>query len=99
MRRREEFHCAVSGGGCDSYFLTYLSDSMTGAFIVECPGCGHHHMRQIKEGLVTSDRHSKRLGEAEIIMGLKCTLRKTPWHDDPSFKRSLIRSVSHLLTN
>lgn len=97
MRRREEFYCTE----CHKYFLTYLRDNMSGDYTIECPNekCKHHHYRKIKEGLVTQDRHQKtREGDSEIILGLVSTLRETPWHDDPSFKRSLIRQVAHLLT-
>lgn len=91
-RRTEEFYCGVSGGGCDNYFLTYLRDNMTGNFTIECPGCKHHHFRYIKEGLVTQDRHDVRdTNQAQIIMGLKSTLRKTPYHDDPAFRRQQLR--------
>lgn len=93
-RRQEEFHCAVSGGGCDSYFLTWLRDDMTGEFTIECPGCKHHHFRKIKEGLVTGDRHSQREETTEIIMGLKSTLQKTPWHNDPEFRRRQLRAYN-----
>ncbi len=90
MRRREEFYC----GECDKYFLTYLRDNMLGDYTVECPGCSHHHYRRVENGIVTDDRHRfKGEGDTEILMGLSSTLRKTPWHDDPSFKSSLARSL------
>lgn len=93
-RRSEEFYCDVSGGGCGKYFLTYLRDSMFGNYTIECPACNHHHFRVIEEGLVTKDRHSERMGQAEIIIGLSTTLRDTPWHDDPTFRRSQMRAYS-----
>lgn len=90
-RREEEFYCDKDGGGCGKYFKTYLRESFFGNYTIECPGCKHHHFRVIKEGLVTQDRHNERLGQAEIIMGLKSTLRNTPWHDDPNFRRAQLR--------
>jgi hypothetical protein len=92
MRRQEEFLCDKSGGGCGRYFTTFLSERMFGNFTVECPGCHHHHFRVIRDGLVTQDRHDMRLGQADIIIGLSCTLRDTPWHNDPDFLRRQIRA-------
>ncbi len=91
-RRIEEFYCDVQGQGCGKYFLTYLRESMWGNFTIQCPNeaCKHHHFRVIKEGLVTGDRHNERLGKAEIIIGLKSTLRDVPYHDDPMYRRKLI---------
>jgi hypothetical protein len=93
-RREEEFYCDRAGGGCGKYFKTYLRSNMYGNYTIECPGCQHHHFRVIEEGLVTQDRHSSRLGEAEIILGLKATLRDTPWHDDPDFRRSQLKAYA-----
>ncbi len=88
MRKLEEFYCDKDGGGCGKYFKTYLRDSMWGNYSIECPSCKHIHFRFIDMGLVTMDRHNERAGQAEIIMGLECTLSLTPWHDSPEFKRS-----------
>jgi phage FluMu protein Com len=90
-RRREEFWCSTHGGGCGKYFLTFLRDDMDGDYTIECPNCKHHHFRHIKEGLVTDDRHSNRNGSATLIYGLKTTLKDTPWHDDPTFRRQQLR--------
>jgi hypothetical protein len=90
-RREEEFYCDKSGGGCGKYFKTWLRESMFGNYTMECPNCGHHHFRVIKEGLVTADRHNERMGKAEIILALKSTIRDTPWHDDPEFRRRSLR--------
>jgi len=89
-RRKEEFYCDKAGGGCGKYFLTYLRDDFYGNYTIECPACKHHHFRVIKEGLVTNDRHSERMGTTTILMGLLATLRDTPWHDDPTFRREQI---------
>lgn len=91
MRRQEEFYCDKAGGGCSSYFLTYLRDNMFGNYTVECPKCHHHHFRFIDKGLVTQDRHHERAGKAEIIVGLASTVRDTPYHDDPEFRRKQLR--------
>jgi len=91
MRREEEFYCS---GGCHKYFKTYLRESMWGNYTIECPSCNHHHFRVIKEGLVTEDRHNDAMGESEIIIGLPSTLRDTPWHDDPDFRRRQLRVYS-----
>ena len=93
-RREEEFYCDKVGGGCGKYFKTYLRESMWGNYTIECPGCKHQHFRVIDKGLVTQDRHSTRLGEAEIIMGLRSTLRDAPWHDDPLFRRNQMRAYA-----
>lgn len=93
MRKLEEFYCDVNGGGCGVYFKTYLRDSMWGNFSIECPACKHIHFRFIDFGLVTMDRHNDRAGQSEIIMGLSCTISKTPWHDSPEFKRSQLALV------
>lgn len=93
-RRAEEFYCDVSGGGCGKYFKTYLRASMYGNYTVQCPNCNHHHFRVIESGLVTNDRHNSRLGDAEIIIGLRSTLSDTPWHNDPEFRRSQMRAYA-----
>jgi DNA-directed RNA polymerase subunit RPC12/RpoP len=96
VRRKEEFYCAVSGGGCGKYFKTYLRSNMSGNYTIECPNCGHHHFRVIDKGLVTDDRNYSRRNDQEILVGLKSTLSDTPWHDDPAFRRQqlfLARSV------
>ena len=91
-RRREEFYCDSAGGGCGKYFITYLRENFSGQYTFCCPNCGHHHFRIVKKGLITCDRHDNRtLGSTEIIMGLKATIRDTPWHDDPDFKRSQLK--------
>jgi len=94
VRRSEEFYCDTVGGGCGKYFLTYLRENMWGNYTIQCPGvgCNHHHFRVIDKGLVTQDRHNERMGEAEIIIGLATTLRGTPYHDDPVFRRSQLRA-------
>jgi hypothetical protein len=95
MRRQEEFYCSKSGGGCGKYFLTYLRENMYGNYTIECPNpnCKHHHYRTISEGIITEDRHNKKYGESEIIVGLESTLKDIPYHDDPKYRRSLIRNV------
>jgi len=90
-RRIEEFYCDVVGGGCGKYFKTYLREDSFGNMTFECPVCHHHHFRVVKDGVITKDRHSERLGKAEIIIGLKSTISDTPWHDDPDFRRSQLR--------
>lgn len=68
---------------------------MTGNYTIECPNpkCQHHHYRYVSEGLATEDRHNKKYGESEIIVGLLSTLQDTPWHNDPSYLRSQIRAI------
>lgn len=94
IRRQEEFYCDVAGGGCGGYFLTYLNKKMYGNFTIQCPACNHHHFRVVEDGLVTQDRHSDRHGEVTVLIGLKSTYRKTPWHDDPDFRRGQLRAYS-----
>ena len=94
MRRTEEFYCATVGGGCSKYFLTYLRTTHFGNYTFLCPNCGHMHFRVVKEGLITEDRHSERYGAAEIIVGLKSTLRDTPYHEDPIFRRAQMKAYS-----
>lgn len=93
-RRAEEFYCAKMGGGCEGYFITYLRENMTGNYTIQCPMCNHHHFRVVKEGLVTNDRHSTQNGESTVLVGLKTTYRKTPWHEDPVFRRSQMKAYS-----
>ena len=98
-RFREEFYC----NECNKYFITYLREDMYGAYTIECPNpkCKHHHYRMIKEGICTSDRHTREYGDgkSELILGLPSTLRNTPWHDDPDFRRSLmiVRWLVHII--
>ena len=94
MRWREEFYCSTMGGGCGWYFLTYLRESMIGNFIIECPNCYHLHFRFISNGLITEDKHHDTYGEAITLVGLGSTLRDTPWHDDPIYRRSQLQQVN-----
>lgn len=93
-RREEEFYCSTAGGGCGKYFKTFLRENQWGNFTIECPACGHHHFRVIKEGLITEDRHDKRLGESTIIQCLKSTISDVPWHNDPTFRRKSLRAYA-----
>ena len=92
-RREEEFYCS---GGCGKYFKTYLRSNMCGNYTIECPNCGHHHYRVIKNGLVTEERHNKLYEHkiSELIQGLKSTLSDTPWHNDPTFRRSALKAYN-----
>src|SRR5271157_5935671 len=93
-RRTEEFYCSKIGGGCEGYFLTYLRDNMNCNVTVECPNCGHHHFRVVKNGLVTNDRHNEKNGETIILPGLKSTYRREPWHSDPIFLRNQLKAYN-----
>lgn len=86
-RFKEEFYCT----NCYKYFLTYLRVDFFGNYTIQCPNpkCNHHHFRVIKEGICTQDRHDFKYenGKSELILGLPSTLKDTPWHDDPIFRR------------
>ena len=92
-RFREEFYCT----SCHKYFITYLRENFWGNYTIQCPNpkCNHQHYRVIKEGLVSEDRHNStyETNQSELIVGLECTLRDTPWHDDPDFKKSQMRLI------
>lgn len=49
-----EFFCS---GGCSGYFRTRLRTNIDGDYIIVCPKCGHEHLRKIKGGQITGDRH------------------------------------------
>jgi hypothetical protein len=90
-RRKEEFYCSE----CRKYFLTYLRTNYNGQFTIRCPNtaCAHKHHRVIVNGLVTDTRCNDKAGLVAVIVGLKATLRDTPWHDDPHFRRQQIKAV------
>jgi len=52
---------------CGWFNYPMLDESMNGNYIIVCGHCGHKHYRAIKNGVVTSDRHSEKDGEAEVI--------------------------------
>jgi hypothetical protein len=89
-RREEEFYCTE----CKKYFKTWLRDDMWGNYTIKCPNCAHEHYRVIKDGLITEDRHNNRMGAATVIHCLKSTIRDTPWHDDPTFRRSQLTAYN-----
>lgn len=94
-RRQEEFYCGAAGGGCEMYFLTWLREDMNGEFTIECPACGHHHHRLVQRGLVKEERRYPKNGKQhEILVGLKSTLRKEPWTNDPEFRRRQLRAYN-----
>jgi hypothetical protein len=53
-----EFYCSKNGGGCGGFFRVRLRTNINGAYTVICPNCGHHHHREIKDGVITSDRRN-----------------------------------------
>ena len=65
-----------SGGNCGWYNYPPLDDRMHGNYTIVCGNCGHHHYRVIKNGVVTSDRHNKELGEAHVLHVLKSQTQK-----------------------
>lgn len=87
-RRKEQFYCDRSGGGCSKYFATFLRRAMNGNYTIVCPACGHEHFRKITDGLVTGDRHDERLGTCEKIIGLKTTVSDVP---DMNLERNSLR--------
>jgi len=58
---------ANNGENCGWFNYPMLSDEMNGNYTIKCGNCGHLHYRVIVKGVVTADRHSKDLGEAELI--------------------------------
>ena len=92
-RLKTEFFCQTE---CQKYFLTYLRDNMNGNYTIKCPNpsCGHEHYRVIENGVVTSDRCNEKKGQLDIIMGLKSTLRDTPYHNSPESRRSEMEIVN-----
>lgn len=89
-RRSEEFYCSE----CKSYFLTYLRTNFFGNYTIQCPSCSHMHFRFVDNGLVTDQRHRETGGTAEILIGLKSTVRDTPWHNDSTFRRSQLKAYN-----
>jgi len=87
-RRREEFYC----GECKKYFDTYLRTNMTGQYTIQCANiqCRHHHFRNVREGHVTDDRCNHMAGQLDILVGLQSSLRDTPFHQSPEFRREQI---------
>jgi hypothetical protein len=55
--------------------------------------CNHDHYRVIQNGLITGTRDYKAKDHGHIILGLKSTLRDTPEHDCPEYRRSLLKRV------
>lgn len=41
---------------CSKNFVALLDWSLDGNHVVECPHCGHEHLRKIKGGKVTGER-------------------------------------------
>ena len=66
---------------------------MWGNYTIKCAACDHSHYRVIDTGVITDDRHNERMGDAEVIIGLKSTLRDTPDHNDPYLRREQMRLV------
>lgn len=42
---------------CDRNFIAHIDYDVDGKHVVECPYCGHHHFRQIQQGIVSKQRH------------------------------------------
>jgi len=45
---------------CTKNFVAQLDLSLDGNHVIECPWCGHHHCRVVKDGKVTEDRWTSR---------------------------------------
>jgi hypothetical protein len=91
-RTLTEFWCDTSGGGCGYYFNTFLRENHSGSYTIECPNCHHHHYRDIQKGVITTNRNYDAQKQKQIIIGLE-PVSKIPFHQDPDYKRSLLRRV------
>jgi len=60
---------------------------MFGNYTVVCCNCDHEHFRVIDKGVVTQERHDKRLGQSEKIMVLKATLRDKSYENEAWYAR------------
>lgn len=81
-RHAHEFQCDGQNPAnppsenCGYFNYPMLSDEMSGNYTIVCGNCGHEHYRVIVNGVVTSDRHSTKLGVAEKIWVMKSATSK-----------------------
>jgi DNA-directed RNA polymerase subunit RPC12/RpoP len=52
---------------CSKIFRMRVDFNVNGNHVVQCPHCGHHHCRVIKDGVVTSDRWESRNRNEDIL--------------------------------
>lgn len=51
---------------CSKHFVAQLDFSLDGNHTVECPVCGHHHHRVIKDGKVTGARWDSSIQQIKV---------------------------------
>ena len=56
MKEAFEFYCE---GGCRGYTIVQLDTEIDANIIMKCPSCGHEHMRKMRGGKITGDRHDR----------------------------------------
>ena len=70
-RRKIEFYCDKSGGGCGKYFDVKLNVNLDGNYRVHCPNCGHVHYRLVRKGEITDTRFDNRSDHVLLYEDLK----------------------------
>lgn len=65
---RSDMHCTE----CLKNFIAQLDLSLDGDHVVECPWCGHHHCRVVKDGKVTEVRWESRNNAVRIDVDKRC---------------------------
>lgn len=57
---------------CKKNFIAQLDMGLDGEHVVECPYCGHHHYRRIKDGAVTEARWDSDKRGDQVIVDKRC---------------------------
>jgi DNA-directed RNA polymerase subunit RPC12/RpoP len=83
-KRKTSLYCHQ----CGKHFVAVVDYGLDGQHVIICPRCGHRHARQIKDGVVTSERWASNPDTPSWET-------TNVWTDDSLEKRTT--SVSHFL--
>jgi hypothetical protein len=56
MKERQELHCH----NCDKYVQFDMDVSLNGKHVINCPFCGHEHLRYVNKGVISDRRWGSR---------------------------------------
>lgn len=57
IRTELDCHNCTSKGITPNRFIATINYDLNGNHKIECPRCGHHHYRVVKDGVVTGERY------------------------------------------
>lgn len=82
MKIRRELHCRE----CGNWLQFEIDDDLDGNHVFDCPKCGHHHCRVVRNGEITDFRWDRRNGVTHTVRILG-TSSASLWDSSTGFLR------------